>query len=152
MRMLQMLVLPLIVSSLITGEKYFLLLSAKTVVSKAVVRVHLHDPAGGTWISLASSNKAASTAIGNMLHTETLAGLVAMQRSRRPCAFSEDWGEHNAVVPMPSTNKDLILHYLKCLQICYPNKFQVFSSLQKVSPKGLKLITSWRAFSTHILK
>lgn len=33
MRMLQMLVLPLIVSSLITGEKCFLLLSAKAITS-----------------------------------------------------------------------------------------------------------------------
>lgn len=81
MRMLQMLVLPLIVSSLITGEKYFLLLSAKTVVSKAVVRVPVHDPAGGAWISLASSDKPEFTVIGNMIHTETPAGSVVVQRS-----------------------------------------------------------------------
>lgn len=103
MRMLQMLVLPLIVSSLITGEKCFLLLPAKTMGSKAVVRVPLHDPAGGASISLASSDKPESTAIVNMIHTETPAGSVGVQRSR-PCAFSEDRGEHNAVVPIPSTS------------------------------------------------
>lgn len=57
MRMLQMLVLPLIVSSLITGEKPFLLLSAKAVISKemlAVVGVPLGERC---WISLANSDK-----------------------------------------------------------------------------------------------
>lgn len=63
MRMLQMLVLPLIVSSLITGEQCLLLFSVKTVVSKAVVWVPLCDPAGGAWISLASSDKPDSTAM-----------------------------------------------------------------------------------------
>lgn len=57
MRMLQMLVLPLIVSSLITGEKPFLLLSAKAVISKemlAVVGVPLGERC---WISSANSDK-----------------------------------------------------------------------------------------------
>lgn len=136
MRMLQMLVLPLIVSSLITGEKCFLLLPAKTMGSKAVVRVPLHDPAGGASISLASSDKPKSTAIVNMIHTETPAGSVVVQRSRRPCAFSEDRGETQCCGSNAqhfSTYKDLILHNLKCLQVCCPNQLQVSSSLEKVN-------------------
>lgn len=87
MRMLQMLVLPLIVSSLITGEQSFLVLSAKTML---VVRVPLCVPTAGVGIRWANSDKPKPTAVVTMIYTHTPADSVVGKRSRRPFAFSLD--------------------------------------------------------------
>lgn len=52
MRMLQMLVLPLIVSSLITGEECFLLLSATAVTSRDRCLLLLEHPFVPQWSCL----------------------------------------------------------------------------------------------------
>lgn len=69
----------------------------------AIAGVLLCAPAGGAWISLANSHKPEPTAVVNMICTHAPAGSVVGKRSRRPCAFSEDWGGHNVVFPIPNT-------------------------------------------------
>lgn len=98
MRMLQMLVLPLIVSSLITGEQSFLVLSAKTML---VVRVLLCVPTAGVGIRWDNSDK--PTAVVTMIYTHTPADSVVGKRSRRPFAFSLDWERHNVVFLVPNS-------------------------------------------------
>lgn len=80
MRMLQMLVLPLIVSSLITGEKSFLVLSAKIML---VVRVPLCAPTAGVGIRWANSDKPKPTALVTVVYPYTPADSVVAKRSRR---------------------------------------------------------------------